>query len=95
MKHTILKLLLLLLAGVFFLPTLATILLSFYTNGRMVDITNTINSGLYTDEMLRKYNSWKIASGISLGVSVTAGVNMLIQLGRYIYTANSVLPQNR
>ena len=77
--------------GVFLL----TLPFSFYTNGRMVDITNTINSGLYTDEMLRKYNSWKIASGISLGVSVTAGVNMLIQLGRYIYTANSVLPQNR
>ena len=33
MKHTILKILLLLLAGVFFLPTLATILLSFYANG--------------------------------------------------------------
>lgn len=77
--------------GVFLL----TLPFSFYTNGRMVDITNTINSGLYTDEMLRKYNSWKIASGISLGISVSAGVNMLIQLGRYIYTANSVLPQNR
>ncbi len=33
MKHTLLKILLLLLAGVFFLPTLATILLSFYANG--------------------------------------------------------------
>ena len=32
MKHTLLKLLLLLLAGVFFLPTCATILLSFYSN---------------------------------------------------------------
>jgi hypothetical protein len=77
--------------GVFLL----TLPFSFYTNGRMVDISNTINSGLYTDEMLRKYNSWKIASQISLGISVSAGVNMLIQLGRYIYTANSVLPQNR
>ncbi len=33
MKYTLLKILLLLLAGVFFLPTLATILLSFYANG--------------------------------------------------------------
>lgn len=74
---------------------LITLPFTFYTNGRISDITNSINSGLYTEDMLKKYNSWKVASGISISVSVTAGINMLIQLGRYIYTANTVLPETR
>ena len=72
---------------------LLTLPFTFYANGRLTDITNRINSGLYTEDMLAKYNAWKVTSGISIGVSVSAGINMLVQLGRYIYTANTVLPQ--
>ena len=73
---------------------LSTLPFSFYADGRLSDINNSINSGLYTDELVEKYNTWKTAYRISIGTSLVAGINMIIQLGRYIYTANTVLPQN-
>ena len=74
---------------------LLTLPLSFYSNGRLGDVTNIINSGVKTEELIQKYNFWNATSKISTGISISAGINLLIQLGRYIYTANTVLPQNR
>ena len=74
---------------------LLTLPLSFYSNGRMTDVTNLINSGVRTEELIQKYNFWNTTSKISTGISISAGINLLIQLGRYIYAANTVLPQNR
>ena len=75
---------------------LITLPLTFYANGRLTDIIDTINSSsIYSDEMLRRYDNWRLTYEISLGTTIVAGVNMLIQLGRYIFTANSVLPQSR
>lgn len=74
---------------------LLTLPLSFYSNGRMTDVTNIINSGVRTEELIQKYNFWNTTSKISTGISISAGINLLIQLGRYIYAANTVLPQNR
>lgn len=75
---------------------LITLPLTFYSNGRLSDIVNTINnSSSYSDEMLKSYDNWRLTYEISLGATIAAGVNMLIQLGRYIFTANTVLPQSR
>jgi hypothetical protein len=54
-----------------------------------------MHSGVDSKLLLDKYNTWNVTSKISWGVTITAGINMIIQLGRYIYTANTVLPQNR
>ena len=75
---------------------LITLPLTFYSNGRLSDIVNTINnSNSYSNEMLKSYDNWRLTYEISLGATIAAGVNMLIQLGRYIFTANTVLPQSR
>ena len=73
---------------------LSTLPFSFYADGRLTDVVNAINSGVYNDEMYEKYLNWRTAYKISIGTSLVAGINMIIQLGRYIYTANTVLPQN-
>ena len=69
--------------------------ISFYANGRLNDIINSMHAGVDSKLLLDKYNTWNVTSKISWGVTITAGINMIIQLGRYIYTANTVLPQNR
>ena len=73
---------------------LSTLPFSFYADGRLTDVVNTINSGVYNKEMYERYLNWRTAYKISIGTSLVAGINMIIQLGRYIYTANTVLPQN-
>ena len=37
-------------------------------------------------------DKWKLASDITMGCSVVLGVNLLVQLGIYLYTANKVIP---
>lgn len=72
---------------------LITLPFSFYAKGRLGDIEDSINNGIKTEDLLKKQEVWQLTSKVTSGISISAGVNMLIQLIRYIYTANYVLPQ--
>ncbi|MBO6099900.1 MAG: hypothetical protein J6P07_01025, partial [Spirochaetaceae bacterium] len=53
----------------------------------------TRNSVLYGRDDSSAADQWEMYYKYSQGVSITLGANFLFQLGRYLYTANKILPQ--
>ena len=74
---------------------LATLPFTFFTTGRVNVLENKAiaDNGWLSEAMKTEYDKMCLANDICSAVSITAGVNMVIQLTRYIFAANSVLPE--
>ncbi len=64
--------------------------LYFIANGQYLNEYNSWATGKASGE---KVQDWQTARDVTLGVSIGLGVNFLVQLGIYIYSANSILPK--
>lgn len=71
---------------------LASLPYAFYSYGRVQDAINAYDYGISQEATYEEYKKWQLHGKISLGVSVTLGVNMVVQLVRYVQAANKVLP---
>ncbi len=78
---------------------LLTLPVSFYTYGRMGDYAAQID-GQYNQQLNNTtrplwngYEKWRTYSVASMSISIAFAGNWLFQLGRYIITANKVLPE--
>ncbi|MBO4729495.1 MAG: hypothetical protein J5631_13825, partial [Spirochaetaceae bacterium] len=54
----------------------------------------TRNSVLYSRDDSSAADQWEMYYKYSKGATITLGANFLFQLGRYLYTANKILPQS-
>lgn len=61
------------------------------TNGLYV---NTYNAWVLGHEEESNVNTWNIISKTSLGITIGLGVNWAVQLARYLFTVNKILPQS-
>ncbi len=64
--------------------------LYFIANGQYINEYNSWASGNSAGENVA---GWEIARNITMGASIGLGVNFLVQLGLYIYSANAILPE--
>ncbi len=64
--------------------------LYFIANGQYINEFNSWASGNSAGENVA---GWEIARNITMGASIGLGVNFLVQLGLYIYSANAILPE--
>ncbi len=64
--------------------------LYFIANGQHLNEYNSWASGKSSGENIKK---WETARNAAMGVSIGLGVNFLVQLGIYIHSANSILPE--
>ncbi len=64
--------------------------LYFIANGQYINEYNSWASGKADGNNL---SGWETARNITMGASIGLGVNFLVQLGIYIYSANSILPE--
>ena len=53
----------------------------------------TKNSVLYHRDDSSAADQWKMFQNYASAATITLGANFLFQLGRYLYTANKILPQ--
>lgn len=63
---------------------------AFFSYGTYINKNNIWAVGLTE---LTEVEQWQKISNVSIGVSVGLGVNMLVQLGRYLYATRKVLPE--
>ncbi|MDD7013048.1 MAG: hypothetical protein PUI38_09365 [Candidatus Treponema excrementipullorum] len=61
------------------------------TNGLYV---NTYNAWALGHEDESNVNTWNIISKTSMGITIGLGVNWAVQLARYLFTVNKILPQS-
>lgn len=64
--------------------------LAFIADGQYLNEYNAFAIGQSSGN---KLEAWTVARYATMGVSIGLGINFLIQLGLYIYSANTVLPE--
>ena len=62
----------------------------FIFNGQYINEYNSCQRGYSSGNSVR---GWEMARNASMGLSIGLGVNFLVQLGLYIYSANAILPE--
>lgn len=69
---------------------IASLPVYFILHGQHINEYNAWASGNGSGSSVK---AWETAKNVSMGVSIGLGVNFLVQLGLYIYSVNTILPQ--